>query len=112
MLNQFFGLQQFIRQLGKKFPSDVIYLDKVPRERLLSKLKFAKDNLSAQMRDWLTRKQQHVTLNDQDPLWLSVASEVPQSSVLGPIVFFVRVYISDQGVELKTSAPKFADDTI
>ena len=58
---------------------------------------------------WLTDRRQRVVVDGEVSSWKSVLSEVPQRSVLGPILFFVYINDLEEGVTGKIL--KFADDT-
>jgi hypothetical protein len=100
-------------------PVDVIFLDfakafdKVPRERLLAKLRAhgITGNLLTWIRNWLTGRKQRVVLNSKHSTWSEVLSGVPQGSVLGPILFLVFINDLDQAARLISILSKFADDT-
>jgi hypothetical protein len=98
-------------------PVDVIYLDfqkafdKVPHERLLSKLKAIGINgkLLRWIRQWLTGRKQRVVINGVMSDWQEVLSGIPQGSILGPLLFIIFINDIDQGITSKIL--KFADDT-
>ena len=81
--------------------ADVVYLDfakafdKVPHQRLLSKLEAAgiTGNVLGWIQDWLSNRMQRVVLNGKCSEWAEVKSGVPQGSVLGSISFIL--YIND-----------------
>ena len=50
-----------------------------------------------------------MVLNGQSSKWSHIKAEVPQGSILGPLLFLV--YINDLPESLTTSAKLFADDT-
>jgi len=80
---------------------NVIYLDfakafdKVPHERLLSKLKKygITGSLLQWIRSWLYNRLQRVCLEGATSEWMDVLSGVPQGSVLGPLFFLYTLTI-------------------
>jgi hypothetical protein len=100
-------------------PFDVIFLDfakafdKVPKERLLEKLRAhgVRGELLDWVRAWLTDRKQRVVLNGECSSWEEVLSGVPQGSVLGPPLFTVFINDLDQAVKFIELLKKFADDT-
>jgi ribonuclease P/MRP protein subunit RPP40 len=87
--------------------------DKVPRKRLLSKLRAhgVAGNLLRWIANWLMQRRQRVVLNGRASGWQSVLSGVPQGSVLGPILFLIFINNLDVQAALITTVKKFADDT-
>ena len=100
-------------------PVNEIYLDfqkafdKVPHERLISKLKShgMGNSIINWIEQWLTvtDRRQRVVVDGEVSSWKSVLSVVPQGSVLGPILFLVYINDLEEGVTGKIL--KFADDT-
>ena len=96
---------------------DVIYLDfqkafdKVPHLRLLAKLKEigVRGKVLNWVAEWLNGSKQRVVMNGMASDWEEVLSEVPQGSILGPLLFLV--YINDIDNGLLGNILKFADDT-
>ena len=85
--------------------------DKVPHNRLISKLKAYKFN--AELLDWvqsyLKDRSQIVEVNGKQSMWLPVNSGIPQGSVLGPLLFLL--YINDLPDNIDSSVYMYPDDT-
>ena len=100
-------------------PVNEIYLDfqkafdKVPHERLISKLKShgMGNSIINWVEQWLTvtDRRQRVVVDGEVSSWKSVLSVVPQGSVLGPILLLVYINDLEEGITGKIL--KFADDT-
>ena len=101
------------------FSADLIFLDfakafdKVPRLRLLNKLKaHSIDGLVLNwIESWLTGRSQRVVLNGEGSEWKPVESGVPQGSVLGPVCFVIFINDLDDVCQTISMIKKFADDT-
>ena len=59
--------------------------------------------------DFLKSQKQRVVLNGQHTSWSDVLADVPQGSILGPLLFLF--YINDLSDGLQCSPKLFADDT-
>ena len=94
-------LEEITKCVDDGSPVDVIYLDfqkafdKVPHQRLISKLKSLGigNSIINWIEQWLTDRRQSVVVDGEVSSWKSVLSGVPQGSVLGHILFLV--YIND-----------------
>ena len=67
------------------------------------------ENCYGLMHSFLSDRHQRVVLNGQSSKWSHIKAEVPQGSILRPLLFLV--YINDLPEGLTTSAKLFADDT-
>jgi hypothetical protein len=117
------NLLEFLEEATKVVDSgegfDVVYLDfakafdKVPRERLLKKLRAhgIRGQVLAWINSWLSGRRQRVVLNGRFSSWEDVLSGVPQGSVLGPLLFVVFINDMDSVVLHINILRKFADDT-
>ena len=110
-------LEEITKWVDDGSPVDVIYLDfqkafdKVPHQRLISKLKShgMGNSIINWIEQWLTDRRQRVVVDGEVSSWKQVLSGVPQGSVLGPILFLVYINDLEEGVSGKIL--KFADDT-
>ena len=57
----------------------------------------------------MTNRKQRVALNGQFSSWTNVKARVPQSSILGPLLYLI--YINDLADSLSSNTKLFADDT-
>ena len=96
---------------------DAIYMDfqkafdTVPHRRLLLKAEAMgiRGNILKWIQSFLQHRQQCVVINGTYSSWAPVTSELPQGSVLGPVL--VVLYINDLPVGITLSVKMFADDT-
>ena len=91
--------KEIIKWVDDGSPVDVVYLD------------FQKtfNKVINWVEKWLTHRIQRVIVDDEISNWKSVLSGLPQSSVLGPILFLI--YINDLEDDKSSKVLKFADDT-
>ena len=84
--------------------------DRVWHKGLLFKLK--QNGISGNPLVWfkmyLSGRSQRVVLNGSNSEWKSINAEVPQVSILGPLLF---LFINDIVTDIKASIKLFADDT-
>lgn len=101
---------------------DIFYLDfskafdKVPRQRLIKKLraKGVEEKTVKWIENWLTNRNQKVSIQGEYSSSCDVDSGVPQGTVLGPVLFTVYIDDLEEDVakkELEVLIIKFADDT-
>ena len=92
--------------VDKGIDVDVIFLDlakafdKVPHVRLMRKVwAHGIDGcISNWTENWLKGRKQRVCIRGEGSTWLEVISEVPQGSVLGPILFLIFINNMDCGI--------------
>ena len=86
--------------------------DKVPHRQLLNKLKHygITGNLVKWIEQWLTKRNQQVTLENHVSSKLPVKFGVPQGTVLGPLMFLL--YINDIDENISSTVRLFADDCV
>ena len=96
---------------GKPFLVICKVFDKVWHKGLIYKFKQngISGNISNTIIDFLSFRKQQVVLNGKVSQWTSIEAEVPQGSILGPLLFLI--YINDLSDDLPTNARLFADDT-
>ena len=67
------------------------------------------DELYELIEIYLSGRFQRVILNGKTSSWRPIMADVPQGSILGPLLFLI--YINDLPNRLKTNGKLFADDT-
>ena len=114
-------LVMLVDEIAKKMQTgiqtDLTLLDfskafnKVAHKKLISKLHFygIRGKISSWVKDFLDSCSQAVVLNGVKSNKVAVSSDVPQGSVLGPILFLT--YINDLPDQVKSRVRLFADDT-
>lgn len=110
--------EELINAVGKHNNVDVVYLDfskafdKVDHKILLSKIKRLGigGKLLVWIEDFLTNRQQSVSVNGFLSSFVEVISGVPQGSVLGPLLFIIMMNDIDKDVD-NAVIKSFADDT-
>ena len=86
--------------------------DKVPHRRLLHKLEYygIRGSTHKWINSWLSGRTQQVVLDGQASDPVPVISDVPQGSVLGPVLFLI--FINDLPDNIRSSVHLFADDCV
>ena len=86
--------------------------DKVPHRRLLHKLDYygIRGSNRKWINSWLSERTQQVVLDGQASDPVPVLSDVPQGSILGPILFLI--FINDLPDNTRSSVCLLADDCV
>jgi len=116
LINLLLFLDQVLKSVDEEHCLDIVFLDlakafdKIPRLRLLKKLK--KHGIIGKplrvIGDWLSNRRQRVCIKGKQSSWEEVWSGVPQGSVLGPLLFLI--FINDLKSNTTGSVFKYADD--
>ena len=111
--------QELHETLEEKSQVDMIVLDfskafdKVPHQRLMKKLwnYSVRGQTHSWIKSFLMNRLQRVMVDGENSEWVKVESEVPQGTVLGPVLFLS--YINDLPKSVKHSHVRlFADDCV
>ena len=97
-------VRDFFLDISKAF-------DKVWHDGFIFKLKAygIEGELLSLLENYLQNREQRVALNGQTSEWRKINSEIPQGSLLGPLLFLI--YINDLPDGLTSICKIFADDT-
>ena len=100
-----------IKQLIQEINNATKASDKVWHDGLIYKLiqSGVTGNLLNTFANFLKDRKQRVYLNGQNSTWVNVEAEVPQGSILGPLLFLI--YTNDLPETLVLNPELFADDT-
>ena len=95
-----------------RFLTSVRPFDKVPHQRLLSKLNYygIQGKTLAWINFWLTERIQRVVVDGEASSFVKVTSGVPQGTVLGPLMFLL--FTNDIHENLDSTLRLFADDAL
>ena len=119
-------VHQFANALERRKQVDVIYsdfckaFDRVSHEKLDSKKLDSNSKLEclgidgsllAWFRSYLSGRRHRVVLDNESSDVLPVTSEVPQGSILGPLLFLIFINDMPNVISKETSQPLFADDS-
>ena len=104
------------KSLDEKKPVGMVILDfnkafdKVPRKRLIHKLKYCgiTGSISSWIESFLTERTQQVVIKGSASIQIQVTSGVPQGTVMGPLFFLL--YTNDIPNNLTSNVRLFADD--
>ena len=110
-------MEDFTKYFEKGESFDILYLDfkkafdSVPHQRLLIKLQSygISGNLLKWIENFLSNRTQRVRVGDSFSSTSDVLSDIPQGSILGPILF--TVFINDLPEGINSYCHIFADDT-
>ena len=109
-------LEDWTEALDNYLQVDTVYLDfrkafdSVPHRRLIKKLEGygITGNLLKWLKNFLNDRKQRVVINGKFSKWSDVLSEIPQGSILGPLLFII--YINDLPGVVGSVCKLFADD--
>ena len=112
--------EDLAKNLDNHLQTDVLILDfqkafdKVPHQRLLSKLEFygIRGNILKWITKWLTSRTQRVVVDGEISSPANVKSGVPQGTVLGPLMFLIYINDIADNISSETSIRLFADDCL
>ena len=113
----FESFEEWKTVLGDHYAVDLIYLncqkafDPVPHQRLLSKMKSygIEGNIIKWLSSFVHNRLQRVVLIGASFHWAQVKNDLPQGSILGPLLFIL--YINDLPDNVTCEIKLFADDT-